>query len=43
MNDVLVNGPGQIGQALARRVGMGRHVVLAVLLDHADGALTDLR
>ncbi|MFL5134438.1 MAG: hypothetical protein ACJ8C6_07780 [Microvirga sp.] len=26
---VVVIGPGQIGQAIARRVGMGRHLLLA--------------
>jgi predicted dinucleotide-binding enzyme len=26
---VVVIGPGQIGQAIARRVGVGKHVVLA--------------
>src|SRR5258707_300266 len=30
MQDVIVViGPGQIGQAIARRVGVGRHVLLA--------------
>jgi hypothetical protein len=30
MSDVLVViGPGQIGQAIARRVGVGKHVLLA--------------
>jgi NAD(P)-dependent dehydrogenase (short-subunit alcohol dehydrogenase family) len=30
MTDVIVViGPGQIGQAIARRVGMGKHVLLA--------------
>lgn len=26
---VVVSGPGQIGQAIARRVGIGKHVLLA--------------
>jgi NAD(P)-dependent dehydrogenase (short-subunit alcohol dehydrogenase family) len=29
MNVVVVIGPGQIGQAVARRVGVGKHIVLA--------------
>lgn len=28
-NIVVVIGPGQIGQAIARRVGAGKHVLLA--------------
>jgi NAD(P)-dependent dehydrogenase (short-subunit alcohol dehydrogenase family) len=28
-NIVVVIGPGQIGQAIARRVGIGKHVLLA--------------
>jgi len=28
-NIVVVIGPGQIGQAIARRVGVGKHVLLA--------------
>ena len=36
---VVVIGPGQIGQAIARRVGVGKHVVLADLrLDNANAA-----
>jgi NAD(P)-dependent dehydrogenase (short-subunit alcohol dehydrogenase family) len=40
MNDVIVViGPGQIGQAIARRVGIGKHVLLADLRqDNADAA-----
>src|SRR3954469_11912662 len=40
MRDVIVViGPGQIGQAIARRVGVGKHVLLADLrLDNADAA-----
>ena len=35
---VVLIGPGQIGQAIARRVGVGKHVVLADLrLDNANG------
>jgi len=34
---VVVLGPGQIGQAIARRVGTGKHVVLADLREeHGD-------
>ena len=29
MENVVVIGAGQIGQAIARRVGVGKHVVLA--------------
>lgn len=29
MTDVIVVGPGLIGQAIARRVGVGKHVLLA--------------
>jgi NAD(P)-dependent dehydrogenase (short-subunit alcohol dehydrogenase family) len=36
---VVVIGPGQIGQAIARRVGVGRHIVLADLrVENADMA-----
>jgi NAD(P)-dependent dehydrogenase (short-subunit alcohol dehydrogenase family) len=35
---VVVIGPGQIGQAIARRVGVGKHLVLADL--HIDDART---
>ena len=36
---VVVIGPGQIGQAIARRVGVGKHVVLADLRpENADAA-----
>jgi NAD(P)-dependent dehydrogenase (short-subunit alcohol dehydrogenase family) len=36
---VVVIGPGQIGQAIARRVGVGKHLVLADLRqDNADAA-----
>jgi len=40
MRDVIVViGPGQIGQAIARRVGVGKHVLLADLRqDNADAA-----
>lgn len=40
MKDVIVVvGPGQIGQAIARRVGVGRHVLLADLRrDNAQAA-----
>jgi NAD(P)-dependent dehydrogenase (short-subunit alcohol dehydrogenase family) len=37
---IVVTGPGSIGQAIARRVGAGEHVVLADL--HRDvGARCD--
>src|ERR1700712_140116 len=36
---IVVIGPGQIGQAIARRVGVGKHVVLADLRqDNAEAA-----
>src|SRR5829696_2388767 len=40
MSDVIVViGPGQIGQAIARRVGVGKHVLLAdVRQENADAA-----
>jgi len=40
MTDVIVViGPGQIGQAIARRVGIGKHVLLAdVRQENADAA-----
>ena len=28
-NVIVVIGPGQIGQAIARRVGVGKHILLA--------------
>src|SRR4029450_2035267 len=31
---IVVIGPGQIGQAIARRVGVGNHVLLADLREH---------
>ncbi len=38
-NVVVVNGPGQIGQAIARRVGVGKHVLLADMReDNANAA-----
>ncbi|HXX03105.1 MAG TPA: SDR family oxidoreductase [Xanthobacteraceae bacterium] len=44
MRDVIVViGPGQIGQAIARRVGVGKHVVLAdVRLENANAAAETL-
>jgi NAD(P)-dependent dehydrogenase (short-subunit alcohol dehydrogenase family) len=40
---VVVIGPGSIGQAIARRVSAGKHVVLADLRqDHADAAARTL-
>ena len=40
MKDVIVViGPGQIGQAIARRVGIGKHVLLADMRqDNANAA-----
>jgi NAD(P)-dependent dehydrogenase (short-subunit alcohol dehydrogenase family) len=36
---IVVIGPGQIGQAIARRVGIGKHVLLAdVCQENADAA-----
>jgi predicted dinucleotide-binding enzyme len=36
---VVVIGPGQIGQATARRVGIGKHVLLADMRrENADAA-----
>jgi len=36
---IVVIGPGQIGQAIARRVGVGKHVLLADMrLDNANAA-----
>ena len=38
-NVIVVIGPGQIGQAIARRVGVGKHVLLADMrLDNANAA-----
>src|SRR5271163_1601724 len=38
-NVIVVIGPGQIGQAIARRVGVGKHVVLAdSRLENANAA-----
>ena len=39
MEVVVVIGPGQIGQAIARRVGVGKHIVLAdVRKENGDAA-----
>jgi NAD(P)-dependent dehydrogenase (short-subunit alcohol dehydrogenase family) len=45
MTDVtVVLGPGLIGQAIARRVGVGKHVLLADLRqENADSAAETLR
>ena len=41
---VVVTGPGSIGQAIARRVSAGKHVVLADLhQDNADRAAEVMR
>ena len=38
-NVIVVIGPGQIGQAIARRVGVGKHLLLADMRrDNADAA-----
>jgi NAD(P)-dependent dehydrogenase (short-subunit alcohol dehydrogenase family) len=38
-NVIVVIGPGQIGQAIARRVGIGKHVLLADMRrENADSA-----
>jgi NAD(P)-dependent dehydrogenase (short-subunit alcohol dehydrogenase family) len=38
-NVIVVIGPGQIGQAIARRVGVGKHVLLADMRpEHAKAA-----
>src|SRR5208337_3459431 len=38
---IVVIGPGQIGQAIARRIGVGKHVLLADMrLENADAAAT---
>ena len=40
---IVVIGPGQIGQAIARRVGVGKHVLLAdVREENADAAAETL-
>jgi predicted dinucleotide-binding enzyme len=40
-NVVVLIGAGQIGQAIARRVGAGKHVLLADMrLDNANAAAT---
>lgn len=40
---IVVIGPGQIGQAIARRVGVGKHVLLAdVRRENADAAAETL-
>jgi NAD(P)-dependent dehydrogenase (short-subunit alcohol dehydrogenase family) len=42
-NVIVVVGPGQIGQAIARRVGVGKHVLLADMRrENADAAAKDL-
>lgn len=35
-NVIVVVGPGQIGQAIARRVGVGKHVLLADMREEND-------
>lgn len=39
---VVVIGPGQIGQAIARRVGVGKHIVLADLRIESANAAADV-
>jgi NAD(P)-dependent dehydrogenase (short-subunit alcohol dehydrogenase family) len=44
MTNVVVIGPGSIGQAIARRVGVGKHVVVADLRQaNADAAAETMR
>ena len=35
-NVIVVSGPGQIGQAIARRVGVGEHMVLSLLFPEGE-------
>ena len=35
---IVVIGPGQIGQAIARRVGVGKHVIVADLREENSAA-----
>ena len=43
-NVIVVIGSGQIGQAIARRVGIGKHILLADLrLDNANAAAEVLK
>jgi len=39
---VVVIGPGQIGQAVARRVGIGKHVLLADLRQENANAAAEI-
>lgn len=40
---IVVIGPGSIGQAIARRVGTGKHILLAdIKIEHADAAAKTL-
>ena len=39
---IVVIGPGQIGQAVARRVGVGKHVLLADLRQDNAGAAAEV-
>jgi NAD(P)-dependent dehydrogenase (short-subunit alcohol dehydrogenase family) len=39
---IVVIGPGQIGQAIARRVGVGKHVLLADLREDNAGAAAEV-
>jgi NAD(P)-dependent dehydrogenase (short-subunit alcohol dehydrogenase family) len=41
-NVIVVIGPGQIGQAIARRVGVGKHVVLADVREENAKAASDV-
>jgi saccharopine dehydrogenase-like NADP-dependent oxidoreductase len=43
MRDVIVAiGPGQIGQAIARRVGVGKHVLLADMRQDNANAVAEV-
>ena len=41
-NVIVVIGPGQIGQAIARRVGVGKHVLLADLRQESADAAAEV-
>ena len=41
-NVIVVIGPGQIGQALARRVGVGKHVLLADMVQGNANAAAEV-
>jgi predicted dinucleotide-binding enzyme len=41
-NVIVVVGPGQIGQAIARRVGVGKHVLLADMREENANAAAEV-